>query len=369
MHITCDFEGGNIVVEEIRPGLVRLHQNLRDTDGPWFYWLFEARDAGGQTVRFEFTKSVAIGARGPAVSRDGGKTWKWLGIESADENSFTYTFGPGENAVRFGVTIPHTERDWKSFLTRCNWSEYFEEQVLCQSRKGRPVPLLRSKKAAQFTAFVSARHHCCETLGSYTLEGILEFVLGNTEDAAWLRENVEFVFVPFVDPDGTEEGDQGKNRAPRDHNRDYDGENIYPETVAIQKLIADWAQKRPGIGLDIHCPWLKTGIHEVVHFVGSKFDRIWQEQERFSRMLESVRKGPLPYLASDNLPYGKDWNVDSSFTKGASFCKWAAENTEWGLVTALEVPYASAHGVEVNAESARQLGGDLGMAIAGYLRG
>ena len=42
--------------------------------------------------------------------------------------------------------------------------------------------------------------------------------------------------VPFVDKDGVEEGDQGKNRAPRDHNRDYAGASMYPETGALREL-------------------------------------------------------------------------------------------------------------------------------------
>ena len=44
--------------------------------------------------------------------------------------------------------------------------------------------------------------------------------------------------IPFVDIDGVENGDQGK-QAPHDHNRDYINSPIYPETKRgwnIQKI-------------------------------------------------------------------------------------------------------------------------------------
>ena len=44
--------------------------------------------------------------------------------------------------------------------------------------------------------------------------------------------------VPFVDCEGVIRGDQGKFRAPLDHNRDYDTdkESIYPECDAIKNM-------------------------------------------------------------------------------------------------------------------------------------
>ena len=52
-------------------------------------------------------------------------------------------------------------------------------------------------------------------------------MLADNEDGYWFRRNVEVLAIPFMDKDGVEEGDQGKNRKPRDHNRDYIGQSVH----------------------------------------------------------------------------------------------------------------------------------------------
>jgi len=78
INIDADCPSGNIVVEKIDGDDVYVHQDLRDTKGWWFYWCFRVRGAVGRTLTFHFTNKDVFGARGPAVSLDGGKTWAWL---------------------------------------------------------------------------------------------------------------------------------------------------------------------------------------------------------------------------------------------------------------------------------------------------
>ena len=90
---------------------------------------------------------------------------------------------------------------------------------------------------AEQCVLLTCRHHACEMMASYSLEGIMEAVLASDEGRR-LREQVEFFVVPFMDKDGVEEGDQGKNRKPHDHNRDYDGESLYASVRAVRELVA-----------------------------------------------------------------------------------------------------------------------------------
>lgn len=46
--VDCDFPGGNIVVDGIKDDTVFLHQDVRDTQGDWFYWYFRVRGAAGR---------------------------------------------------------------------------------------------------------------------------------------------------------------------------------------------------------------------------------------------------------------------------------------------------------------------------------
>lgn len=369
MQITSDFPGGNILVESISDETVRLRQDLRDTYGEWFYWHFAVSEAAGRTVVFEFVGSVAIGTRGPAWSSDRGLSWQWLGPGERDR--FVFSFPADVDVVHFSVTIPYAEADWRRFLTPHAGSEKLRAGELCLSRKGREVEMLTFgcvEKSPTFRVVLSARHHCCETTASFALEGLVDYVIVSDEsEAGWLRAHVEFVALPFLDKDGVEDGDQGKNRRPRDHNRDYGTESLYPETAAVKELFGS-APVPFVVALDLHCPWLYGGLNEMLYLVGSRDVAIWEEQRKFGAILERCLRGPLPFRSADSLPFGQEWNVAKSFEKGIPFADWAGRAPGIRLAATIEVPYASARGVEVNAETARAFGADLGRALAGYLR-
>lgn len=372
VQIGTDFPGGNIVVEAIDGDDIRLHQDLRDTERDWFYWCFDARGAAGLTLRFHFTRSPAIGVHGPAISLDGGDSWRWLGAASTADNSFTYAFAPDADAVRFSFGMPYQLAHWNRFIRGLPATEHLSLHRLCTTPKGRDVPYALLGKLDGEPAHrvaVTCRHHCCEMMPNYTLEGLIRFITESpADDARWLRENVAMLIVPFVDLDGVEDGDQGKGRRPRDHGRDYEGQSLYGTTGAIRELLPSWGGQRLHMALDLHCPGILGSTHEVVHIVGSRHEHIAREQDRFAQVLEACRQGPLPFLAADLLPFGTSWNIAANTAEGRTFPGWAATLPGIRLAATLELPYANARGVEVNAESARLLGPDLAAAVARYLQ-
>ena len=78
MRIGTDFPGGNVAVRSLEEKRALLSPELRDTEGYWFYWCFEAGFDVPGDYEFEFD-GIAVGACGPAVSEDGGRSWRWLG--------------------------------------------------------------------------------------------------------------------------------------------------------------------------------------------------------------------------------------------------------------------------------------------------
>ncbi|MGN1122587.1 MAG: hypothetical protein ACI4RV_09495, partial [Eubacteriales bacterium] len=207
MLIHQNFTGGNIRVEKNEGNVFSLNNELRDTPQDWFYWAFCAEGAGGQTLTFQFP-SIRLGPLGPAVSHDL-KTWAWLG-KGEDANAFTYTFKADEDKVYFAHSMLYHPERFYEFANR-NGLVLSE---LCKSKKGRTVPVVTFGDGDR-TILLTARHHACESTGSYVLEGVLESLLKNPVD------NTKVVCVPFVDLDGVLDGDQGKARVPYDHNRDY----------------------------------------------------------------------------------------------------------------------------------------------------
>ncbi len=204
LQIDADIPGGNIIVDKIDGDTVSLHQDLRDTPGHWFYWQFRVQGAQGRTLRFQFTKGNVIGVLGPAMSLDGGETWSWLGKDSVNNTSFQFSFPSDANDVRFCVSIPYLEKDLRKFLIRYASNTALELGTLCETKKGRKVERLGIGKG-RVKILLTARHHACEMIASYVLEGILEEAMSDTESGKWYRHNAEILAIPFMDKDGVED--------------------------------------------------------------------------------------------------------------------------------------------------------------------
>ena len=114
---------------------------------------------------------------------------------------------------------------------------------------------------------VTARHHAAESMASYVLEGFLAAAMSDTSEGREFRKKYVLYGVPLVDKDGVEDGDQGENRKPHDHNRDYGEASIYPEVQAIKDLDRKHDFQ---YALDFHCPTLVMRDHQVMYFVGAK---------------------------------------------------------------------------------------------------
>jgi hypothetical protein len=368
MRIDCDFPGGNIIVERIAGDSVQLRQDLRDTNGDWFYWYFRVRDAEGKTVRFQFAGSNVIGVRGPCVSVDGGQTWDWLGAESVSDQSFAYTFPQHAVDARFSIGIPYLQSNLDAFLQQHSGNASLVQSVLCKTAKGRAVEFLRTGRidgACKRRLLLTCRHHSCEASASFALEGLLAATLQPDTLGAWYRENVEVLAVPFVDKDGVEDGDQGKNRKPHDHNRDYAGESLYPTVRALRNLAPEWADGRPLAFIDMHCPWIRGGSNEIIYFVGSASAPHWEQTLKLSDILERIQRGPLKFNPKDNMPFGTEWNTYDGPQKTSQ--RWAQELPGATFAASLEFPYANAAGGIVTAHSARAFGRDLASALQQYL--
>jgi hypothetical protein len=250
--IDDQFPGGNIIVERIEGDRVDLRPDLRDTQGWWFYWNFRVRGAQGRTLTFRFVDRNPIGVRGPAVSTDQGLSWSWLGADRVQDASFRYSFAADADEVRFCFAMPYQQEHFERFLADYRDNRYLSVQQLCTSRAGRSIERLHVgdfERQPRYRIFLAARHHACESMASYTLEGFVAAALADTDDGRWFREHVHLLAVPFVDKDGVEQGDQGKNRKPHDHNRDYRGESIYPSVAAIRALLPAWSERPVGRGV------------------------------------------------------------------------------------------------------------------------
>lgn len=378
VRIASDFPGGNIVFERMEGNDVFVHQDLRDTDGDWFYWCFAVRGAEDRELTFHFTKSRAIGPLGPGVSRDGGRSWRWLG-RTGSPTAFKYQFGPDETEVRFSFGMPYQHEDLVRFLGRHEENPSLRREVLGKTRNGRPVDLLRigrpGAKAAH-KVLVTARHHACEMMASYVAEGLIGAFLEDSDTGRWLREHVDCAAVPMVDLDGVENGDQGKNRQPHDHKADYRGTSIYPEVAALRRFLAEWADGRPDINIDLHNPGInhsKIYTHALRTPPGQRPEARAPER-KFLETLEAVQRGPLKFRVQDSVDFaaqmaGKPETAMGQGQTPGDKAQGTMAGTRDGAVNAgFEIPYALVGDVPVTPDSARAFGRDIARALVAHLK-
>ena len=376
-ELDAGYPGGNARILSRDGDTFTLAPDLRDTKGWWFYFNFRLRGPAVQPATIRFADADPIGMRGPAMSSDGGRTWQWLGREAVRKSgkkgsSFSAVVPAGAQEARYAFAPTYLESHLREWLAARQANPALQVSELCRSRKGRGVELLRAgcldPAKARGVVLLTARHHACESMASYALEGLLTAVLADDETGRRWRERWQVIALPFADKDGVEEGDQGKNRAPHDHCRDYNDKPLYPEVAAWMKL-GDSLKQRVVFSLDMHCPYLRGDWHDRVHFVGSSAVAAAEKEKAFVQVLERVRRGPLPFRAEDGyLPQGVAWNTPAGFAAGRPNFYWAGDTfPEARFTGAIEVPYADARGVEVNADSARALGRDLARAALAHL--
>lgn len=323
---------------------VFLENELRDSGGDWFYWAFCVENAQGNELTFHMEKD-RLGYWGPAVSHDL-KEWHWLGEQNGD--SFTYRFAENEDKVYFAHHILYPMERF-SELTKRHGTEIKE---LCVTKKGRSVPYLEFGEGAN-TVVLTARHHACESTGSYVLEGVLEEILTHP------IPNTRVFCVPFVDFDGVLDGDQGKSRIPHDHNRDYIEAPIYPEVAAIMRYAEGCGCH---FAFDFHSPWHKGGENDNIFIVRNRADRA-TEYDRFGALLEKEsNKKSMDYSRENDHPSCTGWNQPSSNFSYTMHCRH-----ECHLAFTLESTYFGSEENKVSAKRLIELGKAFGRVLHQYV--
>ncbi|XP_057693932.1 cytosolic carboxypeptidase 2 [Corythoichthys intestinalis] len=129
---------------------------------------------------------------------------------------------------------PYTYSHLQSYLRHISSNpavvSYCTVRVLCYSLAGNAVYVLtvtsragdrEEESKTKRAVVVTARVHPGETNASWLMEGFLDFLLGDSDDAQLLRDTFVFKVVPMLNPDGVVVGNYRCSLAGRDLNRNY----------------------------------------------------------------------------------------------------------------------------------------------------
>lgn len=362
IKISSEFPGGNIKLIGIKDNVVEVEQEIRDTTEWWFYWNFYAENASEGEVIFKFCNGEVVGPWGPAVSKDG-VTYDWLGKDKLiDRTSFKYCFNGSGERVYFSFSLPYQLSHFEGFYNRYKENKLLTRKILTISEQGREVPLLclGNPDAGKDIVF-TCRHHACESTAAYELEGLISYLLDKGNSL--LLEDYAIHIVPFVDIDGVEKGDQGKSRAPHDHNRDYIEKPVYRTTAAIMDYVKGL---NPVVGIDFHSPCAWGGPNDHAFLVKQE-SPVKEEIEKFGGILKGITMNDkslekIVYTSKHDIDMGVDWNQPGSATYSSFMAKQGAR-----LAMTIEFPYFGVEGMVYTQQNSRGFGANVARALETYL--
>jgi hypothetical protein len=362
IEVDTQIPAGNGIIHRVEGGRIYLSPDNRDSTRDWFYWHVRIRNCAGRNITLLFDRPCCTTVRGAAVSRDQGRTWAWV-PEYVPYFEEVHIDAGDADELQVCLAFPYTLASLDTFLKQIPETAPVRRHELCRTRKDRAVPWLElgAPKGREQTQWVfTARHHACEMMANYVLEGILTEFL----DTLSLHGTHRLLVVPLVDLDGVEDGDQGKDRAPRDHNRDYDPPAVHPETAAVRAWIEAETDDQLAACLDLHCPFVTGAAHnQKLYFVGSESKAVWEKQQELARRIEKQNRSPLPFSADDAIPFGQGWNTADNYKQGLSFIRWMIQTRPACLSTTLEIPYADVKEETVTPDHARAFGHELARAL------
>ncbi|XP_064169259.1 cytosolic carboxypeptidase 2 isoform X1 [Anguilla rostrata] len=254
------FESGNLQ-KAVQTGLHDYELTLRtdlytDKHTQWFYFRVRNMKAGA-TYRFTIVNLMkpsslyglgmrpllyserAAAAAGGAGWRRAGADIRYYGNQTEREGhalySLTWTcqFPYEGDTCYFAHCYPYTYSDLRRFLASVTSdpvaAALCKVRVLCRSLAGNAVYVLtvtspsasREAARAKRAVVLTARVHPGETVGSWAMQGLLGYLLGDSADARLLRDAFVFKLVPMLNPDGVVVGNYRCSLAGRDPNRNY----------------------------------------------------------------------------------------------------------------------------------------------------
>ena len=368
------FENANGRLVELGEGVVRFEAEARQSPRPlWFH--FELRLVPASEVRFELVNAGAclgglhsFAPVRPVYSYDR-KTWRRFRGAGVDEQAAVFWFEGrlARGPVRIAMSYPYTYADLQRWLRTLRGEPGVTVRSACRTAGGREVPVVTLEPPGggreRFGVWIAARQHAGEAPGSYSLEGLVAFLLGRAPEARWLRRYVALNLVPMVDVDGVHAGDYGKDAAPVDFNRDWVEQPQRPTIRALRDLVDDWARKHPfDLGLDSHAPTAGEPSYAFLiprHLTDEAFRK---REARFIGLLAEQAPRDCPFSAE----LCRCLNQDSGPTETFDAC----QRLRHGAFTiCLEHSYhRTGSGHYVTPERLRRFGRSVGRALAGYFR-
>jgi hypothetical protein len=256
---------------------------------------------------------------------------------------FNYEFEYDDDNVFFAYSQPYTYSEIMHELNDIQKQDkkfdYIHRKSLCSTLAGNNLDYFTiatqvdnpsSTNENRQGIVIMARVHPGETVSSWMMKGVFNFLLGDSYEANFLRRNFIIKIIPMMNPDGVINGNYRTSLAGCDLNRrwEYPNEILHPEIFYAKQMILKFASHRNiSFICDLHG---HSGAHNIFMY-GNKIDEDPSVSKVFPYLLSKISptfnfsqcsfKMPKCKLGTARINLFNELNnMPNIFTMEASFC-------------------------------------------------
>jgi hypothetical protein len=212
--------------------------------------------------------------------------------------TFTYEFAAAQDSVYFAYSVPYTYSQLKDYLNALEADPLrgplVTRKTLCRTIAGNRCEALTITNPgslldldARMGVVVSARVHPGETVGSWMMHGVLDYLTSAAPEANHLRELFVFKIVPMLNPDGVINGNHRTNLTGADLNRrwKYPSKLLHPTIYSMKRMIKQFACKTD---IEVICDFHGHSRKKNIFMYGCNLPRAPEACKLFPFVLSKV---------------------------------------------------------------------------------
>ena len=204
------------------------------------------------------TAASSLSKRTPFVVSFDNKTWETRPGELLPGNRLQIKFKMNAGSAYVASLEPYRISDLDKFLSKIRKNKLVNISVIGKTSEGRSLEIIRiGNENAPKRLFLRARAHAFESGGNWTVEGLVQKLLGNDEDVKGFLKRYCVYILPMANKDGVARGKTRFNANGYDLNRKWDkpaDSLIAPQNYYLEQWLHRMvkANKRPDLALDLH---------------------------------------------------------------------------------------------------------------------
>ena len=228
MHISSNFDGGNIVVRDKSDSSNIRLEIRKDAHSDFYQWFYFRLSGGtGEACRMVIENAADAAFVGGwenynACASYDRKTWFRVPTKY-DNNLLVIEHTPEHNSVYYAYFAPYSMERHADLIANTQLDEQVSASVIGQTLDGQDMDLLTigTPASGKKKIWVIARQHPGEIMAEWWMEGFIARLLAKDKISRDLLEKCVFYVIPNMNPDGSKRGHLRTNACGANLNREW----------------------------------------------------------------------------------------------------------------------------------------------------